>query len=837
MNGVTRSERHYPCRLLQTLATCVAFFALTACVAAGGDDAPELLPLSPQSVAVNQTLVIALTVDNPSGKSLDFSYEAPSVPGIDRVATLAGTPSGGEFRWVPLASQVGVHELVFRIGFEGGSSEQSVIITVESSSDSAPVFLRPSAGGAFDLARDPCVRFDVEIRDDDSDSVSLSIPVSAPVGARLDTTGPKQGEFEWCPTTDQVAVSERWTLSLVADDHDHAPVVHDYVAVLQTPPKEGCPGDPPVISVRQPEPGARLASAGGYPVVVDVTDDGQLRDAPLLYYTAERVDDPANPDITTFIQTTFIADGRQWGTRIPSFGLIEGQELTVSYVVSATDNDDAAGAACDHRSQSPLRSFVALPGNDSGVLGVCEPCALPTECETGICAASAGGGRCVAACAVCLGPEDCREITTTDGEVAGVCGDVAEQCGSGDGGGGGDCTDDALEDNDQPSTASPINTAIAATICPDDSDYFRIAPGAASQVDVVLEFVDANGDLDLNVVDAAGQILGVSAGLTDIEQISTCVHAGDAVFALVRGFGPAQNDYQLTVTATPFDCLCENDAFEPDSTRDDARSLSGGGSFGGVICSGDQDYIALDVPDVATITASIEFDGRAVDLDLELLGPDGTLVGASRTTTSREQISSTVAGGGVHVLRIFGFGGASGSYTGMVTVGSTSGCADTSSCPLRSVCDDGECESDVCENDSDCPRGHICPESEWGDFFRFCAEVCESRTDCRSGEECKRFAEGRACWESGRGAVGADCVFTEECAGDRVCLDMPGGYCAAANCNEFDACGAGEQCVRERGLWICAQDCTAGDDLCRLSYSCDFVDSAEGGFVFVCLPE
>ena len=66
---------------------------------------------------------------------------------------------------------------------------------------------------------------------------------------------------------------------------------------------------------------------------------------------------------------------------------------------------------------------------------------------------------------------------------------------------------------------------------------------------------------------------------------------------------------------------------------------------------------------------------------------------------------------------------------------------------------------------------------------------------------------------------------------------MPGGYCAAANCNEFDACGAGEQCVRERGLWICAQDCTAGDDLCRLSYSCDFVDSAEGGFVFVCLPE
>ncbi len=49
--------------------------------------------------------------------------------------------------------------------------------------DSAPIFLRPGPGGTFDLSRDPCVHFDVEVRDDDSAEVALSVE-GAPEGAR-----------------------------------------------------------------------------------------------------------------------------------------------------------------------------------------------------------------------------------------------------------------------------------------------------------------------------------------------------------------------------------------------------------------------------------------------------------------------------------------------------------------------------------------------------------------------------------------------------------------------------------------------------------------------------
>ena len=123
------------CSTRSSLATIALVVALgsVACTAAtnGSDIAIEILSVAPVSVEVNQTLVIALTLNNPSGAAVELSFEAPSVPEIGRVATIAGSPTGGEFRWTPLASQVGTHEVGFVATFDGGASGTTAIVTVE----------------------------------------------------------------------------------------------------------------------------------------------------------------------------------------------------------------------------------------------------------------------------------------------------------------------------------------------------------------------------------------------------------------------------------------------------------------------------------------------------------------------------------------------------------------------------------------------------------------------------------------------------------------------------------------------------------------------------------
>ncbi len=258
-----------------------------------------LVPVGLQEGRVNERLRIDLPIDNPSGRPVSLMVEGPMLPSFDRVTTLSTEPGGGVFTWVPLASHAGMHELQFVLTAGEGGGEldrQRVLVTVLPAADAAPVFVRPGAGGTFDLTQNPCVRFDVEVRDDDSDRVILGTRSEPPTGATLANAGPKRASFDWCPTPDQVAASQRWTIELFADDETHPPVEHDYVVVLRSgPPRTGCVGTPPVITLRSPLMSERITSGTTYPVQVTITDDMGLRDAPLLSTRAPRPTIRATP--------------------------------------------------------------------------------------------------------------------------------------------------------------------------------------------------------------------------------------------------------------------------------------------------------------------------------------------------------------------------------------------------------------------------------------------------------------------------------------------------------------------------------------------------------------
>ncbi|MBX3161501.1 MAG: PPC domain-containing protein [Deltaproteobacteria bacterium] len=104
-------------------------------------------------------------------------------------------------------------------------------------------------------------------------------------------------------------------------------------------------------------------------------------------------------------------------------------------------------------------------------------------------------------------------------------------------GGGASCTD-AMEPNNARAEARSVTGTVAnLRVCAADDDWFKIANGGT----VRIEFTHANGDLDLEAYDAAGNRVGTSFGTGNSESVT--VPAGGTV--RVFGYNGAQNSYKL----------------------------------------------------------------------------------------------------------------------------------------------------------------------------------------------------------------------------------------------------------------------------------------------------
>lgn len=817
----------------------LALSILAACGPSGG--APHLLPLGRQTVAVNETLRVALDVDNPSGSALVYRFDASTLTALESVATIGGSPAGGEFRFTPLSSHVGTHTITFILSAPGGSEYDRADMTVEvmPAADAAPVFLEPGAGATFDLERDPCARFHVEIRDDDSTTVDVRERSALPTGAMLTATGPKSADFEWCPTPDQIAASARWTIELEADDLDHPPVPHDFVVVLRTGTSSGCPGLAPTLTLVSPLSGELVTSGAGYDVVIDASDDRGLRDAPLLYWTTERPADPAMPDVTSYQQITFVEDAGHYRAHIGTLGLAEGEMREVFFTASVTDNDDATGASCDHRTDLlPVVSFFAVGGAGGGTTIACGPCTASVECASGLCVTAAGGARCLDACgaagACTVG--SCTTITTTEGSSTRACGDVMAACSGSSG-----CLDDTSEPDDTLDTATMISfsgTSAHATgqICANDDDWLRFAGAAMDRLTVTLAFDSAAGDLDLEVRDMASTILGSSAGVGDTETVTYCARDASPLYARVHGYGGSENRYTLDVTREAGAC-CVDDGGEPDDTRATARSFTGT-DFDGTLCPMDEDWIALPIASASRVVVDLVFDAGRADVDLELVSPTGTTVASSLGTGDTEHIDTMVTAAGTYALHVFSLDETlSNDYLGTVALTAVTTCTTDLSCPSGQVCDAGACRSGSCTAVSSCPAAHLCPDAGPGSGASTCSASCTVNTDCRSTEACKWFPEGRACAARGSAANGATCTSYADCGGQRACLDWPGGYCARAGCASDSDCETGTFCVAAAGgVRVCALDCTTDAARCHAGISCRSITGVGGASRRVCVP-
>ena len=243
------------------------------------------------------------------------------------------------------------------------------------------------------------------------------------------------------------------------------------------------------------------------------------------------------------------------------------------------------------------------------------------------------------------------------------------------------CEDDTNEPNDSRTTARTVAPGIIENlhVCPGDEDWYAVALNAGDDIRVSIGFTHAQGDLDLLLyrpgVDAA---IATSRSRTDDEEVgfSDVPEAGLYLLRVLGAAPDSENDYFMLVDRTQGQVDCNDDAGEENDNQQQARRIEEG-SLDGTICPGDEDWYAVHVNAGGALSALVEFQNAQGNLDLEVLNPQGRVVGSSATDGDSETVEvSEVEQSGLYLVRIFSPRGADNDYELTVVVDDPQGCAD-----------------------------------------------------------------------------------------------------------------------------------------------------------------
>ena len=231
-------------------------------------------------------------------------------------------------------------------------------------------------------------------------------------------------------------------------------------------------------------------------------------------------------------------------------------------------------------------------------------------------------------------------------------------------------TPDAYEPNDAAAAAYDLrqltgqqtwqNLSIHAA---GNNDWFKFqtaATGAASDF-VRIDFTQAQGDLDLQLYDAGGNLLRGSSGTSDSEQVSLAGRVAGTYLVWIYGYSGALNpNYALTISA-PANTIAA-DPFEPNdalATAADLRTLSGQNNRWdnlSIHAAGNDDWYKFTTTAAggASDAARLEFSNAQGDLNLGLYDSAGTLLAASASAGDGESLSLSGRAAGAYYVRVYG---------------------------------------------------------------------------------------------------------------------------------------------------------------------------------------
>jgi hypothetical protein len=232
------------------------------------------------------------------------------------------------------------------------------------------------------------------------------------------------------------------------------------------------------------------------------------------------------------------------------------------------------------------------------------------------------------------------------------------------------CPDDSYEDNDSSFFPPFVNAGVTQglNVCDGDDDYFDVFVDTGEQITVNIDFVNAEGDMDLALLGFLNIPLDISATSNDGESVTyTQEEAGFLTIqvSLYQDAGSMPgNPYTMEIVITPaVPQVCTVDALEENDSMGAAATITPGQRTGLNTCTGDDDFYAVNLSAGDQINATASFTNGEGDIDVQLLDGSGTVLDAAETTANTESVSYTVSAAGTYYIRVFLYGDA-GSTTG-----------------------------------------------------------------------------------------------------------------------------------------------------------------------------
>ena len=238
------------------------------------------------------------------------------------------------------------------------------------------------------------------------------------------------------------------------------------------------------------------------------------------------------------------------------------------------------------------------------------------------------------------------------------------------------CEGDAFEPNNTVGMA-PTLTAGSYNLVQcdsDDDDFLAFDLNAGDTLTATLTFNGSTSDIDAVLLDTDGFTeLDGSYSVSGTEEVSHTATADGVVTLHVYALGDTPNPYTLNVTITggevdpPDDC--DADAFEPNNSPDDAPTVTAG-DYSLIQCdSDDDDYLAVELNNGDTLTATIAFSHALSDIDLTLVDTNGTTtLDSSLSTSNSEEVSHTATAAGTYFIRVYALDDTPNPYDLTVTV-------------------------------------------------------------------------------------------------------------------------------------------------------------------------
>jgi hypothetical protein len=225
--------------------------------------------------------------------------------------------------------------------------------------------------------------------------------------------------------------------------------------------------------------------------------------------------------------------------------------------------------------------------------------------------------------------------------------------------------DDAYEQNDSRGAAKNLGTlraskTVAGLVMADSYDWFRFSTtkrGVAGD-SVAIDFLDAQGDLDLTLYNSTGRMLKWSDGVGDGEIISLSGMAAGVYYVRVNGVTNPAYSLRVNLVAPLID-----DSYENNDSRTTARALGtlpAATTISNLVMADTHDWyrFSMSAAGTGTDSVSIGFLNSQGNLNLELYNASGTRLAVSSSTANGERISLAGRASGQYYVHVFGLGGA-----------------------------------------------------------------------------------------------------------------------------------------------------------------------------------